>query len=164
MIIEISNNELVFLIVLFVICFFVYKKYFSTEGFSSTKWGDKIYYNNEENEYPVTPSIVSYDIDRNPEKIETVKPINNPVESVKQNPIENINQTGANLDEVFHEEKSLMKPLDDIESIIRPESNIEFKKEEPKKVMPKKVVKYDNNNMTYALGLSIVLLFVLNVD
>jgi hypothetical protein len=119
---EIKKNHLI-AFVLIVAIFWVYFTWDPSEGFEPTQWGDYHYYDNEDREYPVTPSIVSYDIGdyKFPKKSMLQPEINKrdipvaqnvPSGQIKQSAApENINQIGASIDEIMRQENELMKPI-----------------------------------------------------
>lgn len=100
------------------------------------KWGENWYYKNDNKQFPIVPSIVNYDDShykfpktslKNLEKefnkthdhshsIKTL-PVPHNIHSNQTNQVagtENVNQVGAQLDEVLEQEYNLMKPLNEI--------------------------------------------------
>ena len=130
---NITKNHVI-AIVLILAIYWVYSTWdYDTEHFKVQKWGNHYYYDNENEKYPITPSIVSCDIDKLPKS--SVKfpdelngiPVSHNVaigEAKQTASHENINQIGANLNEIMQQEYDLMKPLHEIRQTIREMNNM----------------------------------------
>jgi len=127
---DIKRNHIITLILVLTV-YYVYSTWDNAEHFKPQKWGSHYYYDNELEQYPITPSIVSYDISNYKLPKSSFKILNKipeahniPTGETKQTAApENINQVGAPLDEVMKQEHDLMQPLHEIRQHIHAMDN-----------------------------------------
>lgn len=130
---NITKNHIIAIVVILAV-YWVYSSWNNDkEHFKAQQWGSHYYYDNEAEKYPVTPSIVSYDIKnyKLPKKsmrlLDNTLPVAHNIttgEDKKTASLENINQVGASLDEIMQLEQDLMGPLSEIRSSARDMENI----------------------------------------